>query len=52
MCFDVGKYGLGDRLSIEAFYNMSLHAPMMRGNGTYETVMGVGLVYIERDKVG
>jgi hypothetical protein len=45
--FDVRRYGLGDKLSIEAFCNMSLHAPMMGENGTCETTMGVCLVFIE-----
>jgi hypothetical protein len=51
VCSDVGRYEIGDNLTIHALYDMDLHIPMTRPNGTYDPVMGVGIVYIKRDEL-
>jgi hypothetical protein len=45
-CSDVGTLHQGDNLTVQAFYNTNLHAPMMGANGTLEPIMGIALVYV------
>jgi hypothetical protein len=45
-CYDVGMLNKGDNLTVQAFYNTNLHAPMLGTNGTLEPIMGISLVYV------
>jgi hypothetical protein len=45
-CSDVGTLHKGDNLTVQAFYDTNLRAPMMGANGTLEPIMGIALVYI------
>jgi hypothetical protein len=45
-CYNVGVIGIGDILSITAYYNSTEHALMTNTNGTLAPIMGISLIYV------
>jgi hypothetical protein len=45
-CSNMGTIGIGDTLSITAYYNSSEHALMTNTNGTLAPIMGIAIVYV------
>lgn len=45
-CTDDGVLSAGDTMSVTAFYDTNLHAPMTDMNGQLEPIMGISIVYV------
>ena len=45
-CHNVGIIGIGDILSVTAYYNSTEYALMTNTNGTLAPIMGIALVYV------
>jgi hypothetical protein len=46
-CVNSGDFQVDNEMSIWAYYNISEHMAMLGGDGTYEPVMGISIVYIK-----
>jgi hypothetical protein len=49
LCYNIGMYDIGDRLSIEAIYNFSRYKPTISRNREYKPVIGILVMYIKRN---
>jgi len=45
-CSDLGQIKKGDRIWIEAYYDLSKYAAMKKKNGGYADVMGIAILYL------
>jgi hypothetical protein len=45
-CSNMGTIGIGDTLSITAYYNSTEHALMTNTNGTFAPIMGIAIAYV------
>ncbi|PKS11565.1 hypothetical protein jhhlp_003330 [Lomentospora prolificans] len=49
-CRDLGRFAVGDELSIKAYYNFTQHQPMAGHHGGLEPVMGISILYVLEDE--
>jgi hypothetical protein len=46
VCANVGPVDVGDEFSITAYYNTTLHSPMLNSDGSLADIMGISILYI------
>ncbi len=49
-CSSLGKMNIGEGWSVRADYDFNIHSPMLNDDGTVAPVMGIGLLYVAKER--